>query len=379
MKMETTSVVIGTEEDGGASLLSTLASLNAMLWLGLLTVSMLLTIPVALRYEKSSTLTVIDGKLALDFEKFITRWHPYRDYSLNGWAALELAAFQSGKPGVVIGQEGWMFTMEEFPLPSARQKTLEKNLGQILSSVETLRSRGLDVVVVPIPAKAEIYSDRVPEKLRGHILPTAVLTDFLTQHNIPWIPLREELAQARQRGAEPFFRSETHWTPEGARIAAAATARWAGAEGHRSWEGRPYTVQADKTLPLESDLENYVPLRPHFARLLPPQESYLSYRVASATAVADAGALFGEAANPVALVGTSYSADERWNFTGWLRAALQTDLDNVSEKARGPFAPMAQFLEKLDAGKTAPKLVIWEMPVRSVAVDYTPKKSYFAP
>ncbi|MCD6060084.1 MAG: alginate O-acetyltransferase [Moraxellaceae bacterium] len=378
MEMESASVVLGSKEEGGASLVPMLVSANAVLWLALLVLSFLLTIPVALRYEKSSSLTLVDGKLAADFEKHVAKHHPYSERSLNSWAALELAVLGSGKPGVVIGDDGWLFTNEEFPLPSQRAKTLEKNLAQIRSTVEALRAKGLEVVILPIPGKAEVYRDKVPAELRGHILPTSAVTGYLTHHGIPWVGLDEDLQQARARGQDTFFRSETHWTPTGSRIAAAAVARWAQTDGHVRWEARPYTVQPVKAQPLESDLENYVPVRPTFAGLLPPPESYTSYVVSSAATANDAGALFGDAGNPVALVGTSYSADERWNFTGWLRSSLQTEIDNISEKGKGPFAPMEKFLEKLEAGKTAPRLVIWEMPVRSVAMDYTPRKSYFA-
>jgi alginate O-acetyltransferase complex protein AlgJ len=378
MEMETASVVLGSKSEARTSVVPTLVSANAVLWLGLLVLSFLLTIPVALRYERSNTLSVLDGKLAADFEKFLNARHPYSEVALNGWAALELAALGSGKPGVVVGDGGWLFTTEEFPLPSLREKTLAHNLAQIRSTVETLRNKGVQVVVLPIPAKAEIYRDKVPAKLQGHILPASAVTNYLTQNNIPWIPLQQELRQARSTGQETFFRGETHWTPTGARIAASALAGRLQQEGLVTWQPRPYTVQAVKSLPLSSDLEHYVPVRPGFAALLGPQETYPSYQVSSAATVDDAGALFGEATNPVALVGTSYSADERWNFTGWLRAHLQTDIDNVSAKGKGPFLPMESFMERLEAGKTAPKLVIWEMPVRSVAMDYTPQKSYFA-
>jgi alginate O-acetyltransferase complex protein AlgJ len=377
MEMETASVVLDSKAEGRASLIPALVNVNTVLWLGLLVLSFLLTIPVAMRYERSNTLGVIDGKLAADFEKFLSQNHPYSKAALNGWAALELAALGSGKPGVVVGSEGWLFTTEEFPLPSVREKTLAHNLAQIRSTVESLRSKGIEVVVLPIPAKAEIYRDMVPEKLRGHIVPTSAVTNYLTQHNIPWIPLQQPLQEARTVGQQTFFRSETHWTPLGARIAAAALAERLQQDGRVTWQPRPYTVQAAKSLPLSSDLEHYVPVRPAFGSLLGPQESYASYQVSTAATVDDEGALFGEATNPVALVGTSYSADERWNFTGWLRAHLQTDIDNVSAKGKGPFQPMESFLERLEAGKTAPRIVIWEMPVRSVSMDYTPQKSYF--
>lgn len=362
----------------GDALLARMSGFNTLLWLAFLIVGFLLTIPVVLRYEKSSSLTVLDGKLSHDLEKFITREHPFRNPSLNSWAALELRAFNTGKSGVVIGEEGWLFTHEEFPLPSTQAKVIRRNLAKIRATVDLLRSKGIETVVVPVPAKAEIYSDHVPEKLRGHIVASDVVTDYLSQHRIPWIPLKDAMLQARSTGADPFFRTETHWTPEGSRLAAERIAAWVGEQGRNNWTPRPFTVTPLASKPLESDLETFIPVRPGFAHLLPPGEKYQTYRVESAETVASESALFSDAGNPVALVGTSYSADERWNFTGWLRSLLATDIDNVSEKAKGPYASMEKFLDMLDDGKTGARLVIWEIPVRSVAVDYSPRRNYGA-
>jgi alginate O-acetyltransferase complex protein AlgJ len=380
MEMETTTAAIGSsKEDRRASLINSLVGINAALWLALLGFSFAVGMPAALRYEKSSNLTLVDGKLAHDFEKFVTRHHPYRDVSLNSWAALDLKAFGTGKTGVVVGSEGWMFTSEEFPLPSLRERVLTKNLEQVRTMVEALHRKGIEVLIVPIPGKAELYSEHVPEHLRGHIFPASQVTDYLTQHRIPWVPVKDILDRARRDGKEVFFRSETHWTPEGAQRTAAGVTQWLAAHGKTTWHATSFQVTSAGQKTLESDLESFIPVRPTYADLLPPAETYTAYRVVRTNASNDAASLFSDAANPVALVGTSYSADERWNFTGWLRAMLRTEIDNVSEKAKGPFVPMEKFLAMHDAGKTAAHLVIWEMPVRSMAIDYNPHKGHYAP
>lgn len=375
MEMDTASVPIGpSKEEGKAALMSSMLRLNAGLWLAGLVLSFALTVPVALRYERSSTLTFLDGKVSHDFEAFVTREHPYRNPSLNSWAALDLKLFDAGKPGVVIGNNGWLFTLEEFPLPSVRERVVTENLDNIRNTVEALRARGIETVIVPIPAKAEIYQEHVPAQLRSHIIPASAVTDYLSEHKIPWIPVKDSLLDSTARGQDTFFRTETHWTPEGARVAAAQVADWVKNGGKAVWQPKTFTVTPASATPLESDLETYIPVRPIFADLLPPAESYMPYKVMSNETASSTDALFSDARNPVALVGTSYSADQRWNFTGWLRSMLQTDIDNVSEKAKGPYAPMERFMEMLDSGKTGAKLVIWELPVRSVAVDYNPEK-----
>lgn len=372
MELETSStVVVGSSKaDTRISLPTALLRLNSIIWLAGLTLSFVLTIPVALRYEKSSALTILDGKFALDFEHFITKEHPYSSPSLNSWAAMDLKLFHAGKPGVILGSDDWLFTSEEFPLPSVRQKQLAINLDKIRNTVAFLQGKGIKTVILPIPAKAEIYSEHVPPRLRGHVIPLTDVTRYLDAHHMPWIPVEDGLLKAKANGDQVFFRTETHWTPRGALVTAGTVAGWLKDHDLMQWPQTSFTIKADKPQPLESDLENFIPVSPSFSSLLPAAETYTPYKVVQTKLSSDADSLFSNTANPVALVGTSYSADTRWNFAGWLRAILHTEIDNVSEKGKGPFDPMDKFLRMVKEGETGARLVIWEMPVRSLAMDY---------
>lgn len=376
MEMQSSSTVIITQEpaEPRANPAGSLMRINAAAWLAGLALSFLVSVPVALRYEKSPAITLIDGRAALDFEHYITREHPYRSPSLNSWSALEYLLFREGKPGVVVGEDGWLFSSEEFPLPSQRERNMAENIGNIRSIVDQLAAKGIRVVLLPIPEKAEMYNDYLPEKLRSRILPMSEVGQALQAEGLEWIPMEDAFQQARQQGHDTFFRTETHWTAEGARAAARATRDWLTLQARLDWERKSYTLVKGGSRPLESDLENYLPMRPLFPALLPPGESYHPYSVNANSVSSDEQSLFAEGTNPVALVGTSYSADERWNFPGWLRMELGTDLDNISEKGKGPFAPMARFQKLTEDGKSSPRIVIWEMPVRTLAMDFSPRK-----
>lgn len=376
MEMQSSSTVIITQEpaEHRTTPAGSLLRFNAAAWLAGLAISFLVAVPIALRYEKSPAISIIDGRAALDFEHYITREHPYRSPSLNSWSALEYVVFREGKPGVIVGEDGWLFSSEEFPLPSQRDRHLKENLVSIRTVVEQLASQGIRVVLLPIPEKAEVYSDFLPEKLRSRILPMTTIGQELSAQGLEWIPVEAAFQEARREGHDTFFRTETHWTTEGARVAARATHDWLAKQTRLAWERKPYTLVKGSALPLESDLENYLPVRPLFASLLPPGESFHLYSVSATSVSTDEKALFAEATNPVALVGTSYSADERWNFPGWLRMELGTDIDNISEKGKGPFAPMERFQKLSRDGRSGARIVIWEMPVRTLAMSFAPKK-----
>lgn len=376
MEIQTSSTVIldQGQTDTRTALPGTLLRLNAAIWLAGLAISLIVTIPTVLRYEKSTALTALDGKLALDFEHFITREHPYRSASLNSWSAMELSLFRAGKPGLVIGHQDWLFSAEEFPLPSLRERNLRDNVTQMRAIVDTLERKGIRTIILPVPAKAEVYGEHVPVALRSHVMQMDMVSRELDAQKLPWIPILEPLTAARLRGEETFFRTETHWTPEGAKVAASAVAGWLDVHSPEQWPRQDFQVYAGPRRALESDLESYLPLRPHFSELLPPGETYMPYKFTRKEIASDESALFSDTANAVAIVGTSYSADDRWNFPGWLRVELGTDIDNISEKGKGPFDPMARFLKMVEDGKSGAKVVIWEMPVRSLAMDFSPEK-----
>lgn len=380
MEMQTSPVIIAPEQpEAHSPFPGSLIRLNAAAWLAALALGLLVAVPAALRYEKKPDLTLVDGRLALDFEHYITREHPFRQASLNGWAALDYVLFKEGKPGVIVGEEGWLFSSEEFPLPSMVERNLGSNVAHVRQVVDALAVQGIRVIVLPIPEKAEIHLDRVPHRLQGRILPMQRIGRELDAAGVEWLDLSRPFTAARRHGISPFFRSETHWTPEGARIAAARIRDWLLQQPGLEWRPQGYGMEHGPARALESDLENYLPLRPLFSGLLPAQEQFTPTRVVARNLANNEDALFGNTGNTVALVGTSYSADERWNLPGWLRLGLQTDIDNVSEKGKGPFAPMDRFRRMVAEGKTGAKVVVWEMPVRVLAMDLggrTPKQGH---
>ena len=81
-------------------------------------------------------------------------------------------------------------------------------------------------------------------------------------------------------------------------------------------------------------------------------------------------ALFADRQIPVALVGTSYSANPNWNFLGALQQALRSDVANYAEDGHGPILPMLKYLQSDEFKNSAPQVLIWEFPER-----YLPMKN----
>jgi alginate O-acetyltransferase complex protein AlgJ len=65
---------------------------------------------------------------------------------------------------------------------------------------------------------------------------------------------------------------------------------------------------------------------------------------------------------PVALIGTSYSANPNWNFVGALQQALRSDVVNYAEDGHGPILPMLSYLQSDAFKNSPPQVLIWEFP-----------------
>jgi alginate O-acetyltransferase complex protein AlgJ len=160
-----------------------------------------------------------------------------------------------------------------------------------------------------------------------------------------------------------FLRTDTHWTPYGARVAAGAAAPAVAAELQRAGSPRAaFLSEPEKPREHRGDLLRFIRLGPRLRRLGPPADSIVP--VAARAAGGGEPGLFGELVIPVVLVGTSYSAGPLWGFEDALKMALQADVLNVAEEGRGPFLPMRDLLEGTVLEDVGADLVIWEIPER---------------
>jgi alginate O-acetyltransferase complex protein AlgJ len=209
----------------------------------------------------------------------------------------------------------------------------------------------------------EYLDGRAPTEAQADLY--ARLVSNLTNARIPTADLLAPLQTGKT--LEPtYFRADTHWTPWGAKLAAASTAQVIRDAGLNAPTRAQYVTQLETTREYRGDLFNFLPLDPYFSRLLPPEEHVRVVKTAAVT-TAPANDLFGDESLPnVALVGTSYSANALWNFAGYLTESLGEEVANYAKQGKGPFAPMLAYLSSADFKRKRPRLVIWEIPERSL-------------
>lgn len=308
--------------------------------------------------------TVLNGKLAHAFEKHYDDEFPIKQIGTNLWALVDYGLFGEGRQGVVIGQDGWLFSDEEFDPVAEGERHLQENLALIQGVRDELDSRGIKLVLAIVPSKSRIYPEHV-----GEARPTALRQDLyahfrgaVRKAGIIAPDLLAPLEQAKNNG-QVFLRTDTHWTPQGAEVVAQRLGQVVRERVSLSGSDQAFVTEAVKNEDYKGDLTRFLPLDPLFADLMPAPDT-LQKRETRAAGQEESGDLFGDSSVPVALVGTSYSANPNWNFAGALRQSLQRDLVNHAEDGHGPILPMLKYLKSDELKDAAPELVIWEFPER---------------
>ncbi len=151
------------------------------------------------------------------------------------------------------GRDGWMFyrpgiqylteenraEIEGTDSIWASSPTGQTRRGSVVRAIvqyrDQLRDRGVELLVVPVPSKAAVYPDRLthrfadyPDEFRS---PTEDLLEELGQQGVPTVNLFDAFRRARQNDSALgpskayYLAHDTHWTPEGAKVAAQAVAQ----------------------------------------------------------------------------------------------------------------------------------------------------------
>ena len=344
------------------------AIVTAILFTALVLVLGVLSVRSLISYEGAGDLRLVNGEWARNLESHYDDQFPVRDLGTNLWAAINYAVFEQGRLGVVVGRQDWLFSDEEFYPAAPDQPLVSRNLERVTRVGRYLRARGIDLVVLVVPAKARIYSEKLADTEPQAVMDT-LYQRFLARLEAARVPapdLAGVMEQAQRAGQKVFLRTDTHWTPAGANNFAREAARFIRDRYPQlPWGEQAFVTRAKEPITHRGDLLTYIPVAPAFEAFGPEPDRIRPRTTDPAGASPDsASSLFGETRADTVLVGTSYSANRLWNFPGALKQHLGRDLINVAEEGKGPIEPMTDYLQSPDFRNHPPKLVIWEFPER---------------
>ena len=320
---------------------------------------------IASSVPHQESINLLNGQASKSYEDEFDRNLVHRDTSLNLWNSMGYFLFKEGKKGVLIGQDGWLFTDEEFAYGGDFQNNIEQNKKYIRSVANNLSGNNVRLLIVPIPSKARIYKDKLGKYKFPSYWNTQYegLIDFFEKEKIEFLDLFSIFSKNKEQNI--FLKTDTHWTPLGARTAALKIAygvekKWP----YMSWKTESVRSVKGDMIEHEGDLMRYTVNGEVADWFGLKKDSFYKWT----TEVLGEGDLFGDKALPVTLVGTSYSANEMWNFEGFLKEALAADVLNVADEGLGPFETMHSYLESDVYQKNSLKLVVWELPERYLPV-----------
>lgn len=343
-------------------------------FLGLTFLASVVAIPQA--YHKTGDVDwrqALDGSWPALYEEKYDQTLAHHKLSTNVWGTARYAMFGEGREGVLAGREGWLFTTEEFVRPENFDQNIAHNFDFIRGARDALAEKRTKLLVVPLPAKARVYQEfleryRYPSYWQGQY---ARFLEFLNAEDIAAIDLATLYQKSKDQPL--YLKTDTHWTPLGARMAALAAAssasvRWP----YWAYETQEFSTRVTGKAEHQGDLMRYISTGKSVEKL--GLLADLVSRVETHAGSEDYGAgLFDDVSIPITLVGTSYSAHALWNFDGFLKEAFQADVLNVADEGLGPFAVMQNYLSSKALETHPPKLVIWEIPERYLPVSFEPE------
>lgn len=281
-----------------------------------------------------------------------------------GWLALGDLG-----PRVRQGCPGWLFLRDELNVYADSERHLASRAATVAAVQRELARHGIALLVAVVPDKSRIE----PQHLCGLYRPASLsarLDDWTSRLTAEGVPVVDLGSALRGVPGDAFFRTDTHWTQDGAGAAALAVAQRIRAMGEPPGSSvssqAGYRVADKPAARRPGDLVRLagldaLPVSWQPRAEIVPGRDYV--HVAQAASSADD--LFGDADLPtIAVIGTSYSTTS--DFVPQLALALGKGVGNFArEGARFGGSARAYFTSAAYA-QTPPKLVVWELDERDL-------------
>lgn len=290
-----------------------------------------------------------------------------RSAALNGFAAgLLYKGLRDTGSQVWAGCNDWLYSAEELRANRHDAENIAAHAKLLPLLVQALARRGILLVVVPVPDKAEQVEDQLcgiaddQSRFRARLWTQASSATALDQ------------ADLRTRWPHPgYWRTDTHWDSTGARFAAEAVAQIINGKLGPGPERINLTSSAMHERP--GDLARLAGLMDSPRWLAPAAEFTGDPRAE----IQRSGGLLDDAPSPsVILAGSSFSLNS--GFIEYLQASLAREVAQVSEAGGGFAGALLKILQQKPDMLATVKVVIWEWPMRSLTAPLSEAERRFA-
>ncbi len=273
----------------------------------------------------------------------------------------------------VEGRDGFFFRI--FADLRMQHPFTDDTVEQMGRLAEALAAHGTTLLYVPIPTKSMTLPTFLPEeaKLFGfdEKVAVAVYDDQVKRLRDKGVTAVDLLSALRTTDGSnpPFFRSDFHWTSNGARAAAKAIGDIIKAmPAYADVTPVHYETRATGAELAVSGMRRT--LQAYCVLNLPPVVStaYETIEVASADASLD---IFGDSGgdetsgprDEIALAGTSFSDAPVPNFAGFLAQYASMPVANMAITGGNQFGAITSYLTSREFQRNRPKFLVWENPI----------------
>lgn len=261
---------------------------------------------------------------------------------------------------LITGTDGWFFRAHE-PRMGLNAAGLRSVAGLVGEAVGVLRRAGVKVVLSLSPLRVRTYREHLPSGVRLSAETEArygAALRALRGTGAPVLDLASAFARRRTEPDAPllFFRTDTHWTPPGAALAATAMAALIHAEapplppslrpGTRLGPVRTGQHYGDMLLLMTDEARRRVPHEAlEFRRVLPPE----------------GGLLDDDAPPDVTVVGSSFMKPE-WGYAPALSETLDRPVGLTwAVHPTGPYRTLLRAVAEEGFRRRRPSLLVWHL------------------
>lgn len=228
-----------------------------------------------------------------------------------------------------------------------------------------LKARGIDLIVVPVPSREEIYADRIVPDFGepGMISPYRVgFIRALLEADVEAVDLGPVFAEARDEVSIPLYRyADPHWSSRGMGVAA----REIGARLARYSETFSGAVVDRSYHLIEAEIPNRSAIVRQMTDAFRERFRGVPWRVVRVVDE-DGGAYADDDASPVLVMGDSYTAvlrDVNGHFNARLAKEIGMPLALLTQSGGGPTAPAA-LARKGSAFIEKRRVIVWVFSAR---------------
>ncbi len=172
------------------------------------------------------TLTVqalLDGSYTRALGDYFADQFPLRTGFVRLKSVCERLLLRGENNGVLFGSDGYLIPRDEYT--DAEYAALKRNVAAAATLAERLAEQSetakIPLIVAPVPRSVDVNRTKLPAIYAPEAANTAweVLAAACAESGLSTVDLRTPLQTAADDGSEVWFRTDHHWTSEGAYLA----------------------------------------------------------------------------------------------------------------------------------------------------------------